>query len=94
MQTKKTPSNSSKKKNSAENTNEEEVRTGKKRKVDVLEKSNKRFKSSLKPVQPNVSFKDIGGNEKVLNEVTKLLVHLLHPEVSDVVNDYSKFIVL
>lgn len=62
-------------------TPKEEMQVGKKRKTDLLEKSNKRFKGSLKPVQPSVSFKDIGGNEKVLNEVTKLLIHLLHPEV-------------
>lgn len=55
--------------------------TAKKRKVETPLPGSKRFKAALRPVQPTVSFKDIGGSEKVLDEVTQLLIHLRHPEV-------------
>lgn len=59
----------------------ETAQTAKKRKVETPLSGSKRFKAALRPVQPTVSFKDIGGSEKVLDEVTQLLVHLRHPEV-------------
>lgn len=54
----------------------------KKRRAESNLPGSKKFKSSLEPVRPSTSFKDIGGNEKVLKEVTQLLVHMRHPEVS------------
>uniref|UniRef100_A0A1B6FLR1 AAA+ ATPase domain-containing protein n=1 Tax=Cuerna arida TaxID=1464854 RepID=A0A1B6FLR1_9HEMI len=58
-----------------------ETQTTKKRRAEARLASSKKFKSSLEPLRPSVSFKDIGGNEKVLQEVTQLLIHMCHPEV-------------
>ncbi|KAK5642443.1 hypothetical protein RI129_008610 [Pyrocoelia pectoralis] len=70
-----------------ENDRDKEKERGKKRKGD--------FKENVAPVQPipkkrkpistlqesAVTFKDIGGLDKVLEHVCKLLVHVRHPEV-------------
>ncbi|XP_046683216.1 nuclear valosin-containing protein-like isoform X2 [Homalodisca vitripennis] len=58
-----------------------ETQTTKKRRAEARLASSKKFKTSLEPLRPSVSFKDIGGNEKVLQEVTQLLIHMRHPEV-------------
>lgn len=64
----------------------ETVQTAKKRRVETPLPGSKRFKSALRPVQPTVTFKDIGGSEKVLDEVTQLLIHLRHPEVKKTID--------
>lgn len=61
---------------------ETQTQTSKKRKAEGLSlMDRKKFKASLEPVHPSVSFKNIGGNEKVLLEVTQMLIHMRHPEV-------------
>lgn len=60
----------------------EPVTQTKKRKTQSSLVDSKRFKASLEPVRPTVSFKDIGGTKKVLQEVTQMLIHMRHPEVS------------
>lgn len=62
------------------------VETAKKRRVETPLPGSKRFKSALRPLQPTVTFKDIGGSEKVLDEVTQLLIHLRHPEVKKTID--------
>ncbi|KAK5604765.1 hypothetical protein CRENBAI_010880 [Crenichthys baileyi] len=43
---------------------------------------NKKAKSKSPELQyPSLKFEDVGGNEEVLTEVCKLLVHMRHPEV-------------
>ncbi|XP_054289293.1 nuclear valosin-containing protein-like isoform X1 [Macrosteles quadrilineatus] len=59
----------------------EPVTQTKKRKTQSSLVDSKRFKASLEPVRPTVSFKDIGGTKKVLQEVTQMLIHMRHPEV-------------
>jgi ribosome biogenesis ATPase len=58
---------------------------GKKRKSDVAGlpyQSTPKKKKSLATLQePSVSFKDIGGMDKILEDVCKLLIHVRHPEV-------------
>lgn len=41
----------------------------------------KKRKNLVTPQQPTVTFKDVGGLDKVLEDVVKLLVHIKHPEV-------------
>ncbi|XP_017773793.1 PREDICTED: nuclear valosin-containing protein-like isoform X2 [Nicrophorus vespilloides] len=57
---------------------------GKKRKPDVnMTSTPKKKRSSVTPnlEEPKVSFKDLGGMDKTLTDVCKLLVHIKHPEV-------------
>ncbi|KAM4600063.1 nuclear valosin-containing protein-like isoform 1-T1 [Fundulus diaphanus] len=43
---------------------------------------NKKAKSNSPELQyPSLKFEDVGGNEEILTEVCKLLVHMRHPEV-------------
>lgn len=53
----------------------------KKRRTESSNLIKNSFKALLEPLHPSTSFKDIGGNEKVLQEVTQLLIHMRHPEV-------------
>lgn len=56
---------------------------GKKRKADIASStsSTKRKKDVAIMNEPSVTFKDIGGLDKTLEEICKLLVHIHHPEI-------------
>ncbi|EEZ99985.1 Nuclear valosin-containing protein-like [Tribolium castaneum] len=59
---------------------------GRKRKAETVGltpyQSTPKKKKSLATLQePSVSFKDIGGMDKILEDVCKLLIHVRHPEV-------------
>lgn len=58
------------------------VERGKKRKAEVSSVNvNKKKKDIVVKQEPSVTFKDIGGIDKVLEEVCKLLLHIKHPEI-------------
>ncbi|XP_018335493.1 uncharacterized AAA domain-containing protein C16E9.10c isoform X2 [Agrilus planipennis] len=55
---------------------------GKKRKLESQSKSLPKKKKSIATLQePSVTFSDIGGLSKVLEEVCKMLIHVRHPEI-------------
>lgn len=53
----------------------------------TLSLSNKRKKREIIPTETNLSFKDIGGNEKVLKEVVKLSLHMKHIELYSTIGE-------
>lgn len=53
-----------------------------KRKLELPSQGLSKRKKSVPTLQePSVSFKDIGGLDKVLENICKLLVHVRHPEI-------------
>lgn len=55
---------------------------GKKRKLEVNANPPYKKRKAVSQLQePDVTFKDIGGIDKILQEVCKLLLHIKHPEI-------------
>lgn len=59
------------------------VERTKKRKADnVVNNTSKRSKKDIATLQESiVTFKDVGGMDKVLEDICKLVVHIQHPEI-------------
>uniref|UniRef100_A0A8D8PPU3 Nuclear valosin-containing protein-like n=1 Tax=Cacopsylla melanoneura TaxID=428564 RepID=A0A8D8PPU3_9HEMI len=55
--------------------------------IDPTQSLNKRKKREIIPTETNLSFKDIGGNEKVLKEVVKLSLHMKHIELYSTIGE-------
>ncbi|KAI5747896.1 hypothetical protein M8J77_019597 [Diaphorina citri] len=53
----------------------------------TLSVSSKKKKREIIPTETNLSFKDIGGNEKILKEVVKLSLHMKHIELYSAIGE-------